>query len=369
MRRMRRRLPAALDQRQPRPNSRSRRTARAMPSAMRSARSRASARRRWSSWSTSATRTGRFASLDDFAARIDPRLLNRRQIESLAGGGAFDGIAERWAVVRRGRDHPRRRRQRRRCADQRAGRPVRRGAGQRRADPHADRRELVARPAHGRREGELRLLFLGPSGRQLPPSRRSPTAPGRFAELAALPAPADGGRTRAVMAGLVEDTRWRTSARGPPLHDGDPVRFARASSRRPSSTTWSPSRSPPRPRRAAARCSSVELDRRPGEETPRVTIRSLQSVRKPRRGAAGCSSRSRSRTRRRSAASPPRSPASAAATASCASSARFGGRRGRSGARPRLPARRRARRADRADRGRRPRSRSRSPKRRVGLVS
>ena len=36
----------------------------------------------------------------------------------------------------------------------------------------------------------------------------------RFAELAALPAPADGGRTGAVMAGLVEDTRWRTSARG-----------------------------------------------------------------------------------------------------------------------------------------------------------
>ena len=36
---------------------------------------------------------GRFASLDDFAARVDPRLLNRRQIESLAGGGAFDEIA------------------------------------------------------------------------------------------------------------------------------------------------------------------------------------------------------------------------------------------------------------------------------------
>ena len=29
-------------------------------------------------------------SLDDFAERIDPRLLNRRQIESLAGAGAFD---------------------------------------------------------------------------------------------------------------------------------------------------------------------------------------------------------------------------------------------------------------------------------------
>ncbi|HEU5285558.1 MAG TPA: DNA polymerase III subunit alpha, partial [Sphingomicrobium sp.] len=35
---------------------------------------------------------GPFASLDDFAARIDPRLLNRRQIESLAGAGAFDSL-------------------------------------------------------------------------------------------------------------------------------------------------------------------------------------------------------------------------------------------------------------------------------------
>src|SRR3546814_19858663 len=35
-----------------------------------------------------------------------------------------------------------------------------------------------------------------------------------FAELGALPAPADGGRSSAVMAGLVEAARWRTSARG-----------------------------------------------------------------------------------------------------------------------------------------------------------
>jgi len=35
---------------------------------------------------------GDFASLDDFASRIDPKLLNRRQIEALAGAGAFDPI-------------------------------------------------------------------------------------------------------------------------------------------------------------------------------------------------------------------------------------------------------------------------------------
>ena len=35
---------------------------------------------------------GDFVSLDDFASRIDPKLLNRRQIEALAGAGAFDCI-------------------------------------------------------------------------------------------------------------------------------------------------------------------------------------------------------------------------------------------------------------------------------------
>lgn len=35
---------------------------------------------------------GDFASLDDFASRIDPKLLNRRQIEALAGAGAFDPV-------------------------------------------------------------------------------------------------------------------------------------------------------------------------------------------------------------------------------------------------------------------------------------
>jgi DNA polymerase-3 subunit alpha len=42
---------------------------------------------------------GPFASLEDFAARIDPRLLNRRQMESLAGAGAFDVLNPNRAPV------------------------------------------------------------------------------------------------------------------------------------------------------------------------------------------------------------------------------------------------------------------------------
>jgi DNA polymerase-3 subunit alpha len=46
---------------------------------------------------------GPFKSLEDFAARIDPRLLNRRQLESLAGAGAFDSINSERARVFAGR--------------------------------------------------------------------------------------------------------------------------------------------------------------------------------------------------------------------------------------------------------------------------
>ena len=41
-----------------------------------------------------------FRSLDDFANRIDPRLINRRQIEALAAGGAFDSIVPERAARR-----------------------------------------------------------------------------------------------------------------------------------------------------------------------------------------------------------------------------------------------------------------------------
>jgi DNA polymerase-3 subunit alpha len=98
----------------------------------------------------------------------------------------------------------------------------------------------------------------------------------RFADLAALPAPADGGRTGAVMAGLVEEIRWRTSAKG--------RRYMMAtlsdSSGQFEATVFDDHVAEQVAQFAkGGQCAllSVELDRRPGEETPRVTIRSLQS--------------------------------------------------------------------------------------------
>src|SRR3546814_12184895 len=40
---------------------------------------------------------GPFKSLSDFAERVDPKLLNKRQIESLVAAGAFDALEPRRA--------------------------------------------------------------------------------------------------------------------------------------------------------------------------------------------------------------------------------------------------------------------------------
>ncbi|MGO7251676.1 hypothetical protein ACCS63_35675, partial [Rhizobium brockwellii] len=42
---------------------------------------------------------GAFASLDALAKRVDPRLMNKRQLETLASAGAFDGIEANRAGV------------------------------------------------------------------------------------------------------------------------------------------------------------------------------------------------------------------------------------------------------------------------------
>ena len=96
-----------------------------------------------------------------------------------------------------------------------------------------------------------------------------------FAALGELPIPTDGGRTGATMAALVEDARWRTSAKG--------RRYLMATLSDPSgqfvATCFDDAVS--KDLEDAARVGgcglmTVELDRRPGEETPRVTVKRVQ---------------------------------------------------------------------------------------------
>ena len=218
---------------------------------------------------------GRFRDLDDFAGRIDPRALNRRQIESLAGGGAFDKIADRAAVFAAAETILSAASSAAEMRDSGQGGLFGEGA----ANvvpirmPASETWSLAQRMAQ---EKESFGFYF--SAHPVDNYRHLVEAHGgrSFAQLAALPAPADGGRSGSIRAALVEDTRWRTSARG--------RRYMMATLSDPSGQFEATVFDDAIAEQVAAAATNgecallnVELDRRPGEETPRVTIRSLQS--------------------------------------------------------------------------------------------
>ena len=217
---------------------------------------------------------GPYRDLDDFAARIDPRSLNRRQIESLAGGGAFDDIAERPAVFAAAETILSAASSAAEARDSGQGGlfgegpanvvPIRMPAG--------EAWTLAQRMA---REKESFGFYF--SAHPVDNFRHLAVAHGArsFAEIAALPPPADGGRTGAAMAALVEEVRWRTSARGrrymmATLSDSSGQFEATVFDDAVAALVGEAAK--------AGSCVllGVELDRRAGEEAPRVTIRSLQ---------------------------------------------------------------------------------------------
>ena len=216
-----------------------------------------------------------FQSLDDFAQRIEPRLLNRRQIESLAGGGAFDAMEANRASV---------------------------FAGAERILAHA------ASAADQRESGQHGLFGSGDSS--VPPIRL-PEAEWSMSQrmaaeresfgfyFSAHPIQAhahllalhkvksfgalgdirigEGERVSVTMAGMVEDARWRTSAKGrrfltatlsdasgqfqATAFDDEPIEALRAAADR-----------------GACGLLTVELDRRPGDDTPRVAVKRFQPI-------------------------------------------------------------------------------------------
>jgi DNA polymerase III subunit alpha len=218
---------------------------------------------------------GAFASLDDFAERVDPRLLNRRQIESLAGGGAFDELAPNRAAVFAAAEtilaHASS------AADARTsgqGGLFGEGAGNvvPIRMPQAESWTLAQRMVQ---EKESFGFYF--SAHPVDRYRHLAQAHGAktFAQLGELPAPADGGRSAAVMAGLIEEARWRTSAKGrrylmATLSDRSGQFVATIFDDMVAGQVEDAAK------QGSCALLSVELDRRPGEDTPRVTLRSLQ---------------------------------------------------------------------------------------------
>jgi len=219
---------------------------------------------------------GAFKSLDDFADRIDPRLLNRRQLESLAAGGAFDAIAPAREAVFAGAEtilaHANSVHDSRTSGQ---GGLFGGGGGTGVAPirlPQAPNWSLAERMA-----AEKEAFGFYFSAHPLDRYRHLSEAQGArtFAELCAMPASVDGGRSGAVMGALIEDVRWRTSARGRRYLL---VNCSDASGQYIASCFDDPVSTELEAAAKAGACllMTVELDRRPGEETPRVTVRRVQ---------------------------------------------------------------------------------------------
>ena len=228
------------------------------------------------------TAAGPFTGLDDFANRVSAKLLNRRQLEALAGGGAFDAlepnraavfaVAETMLAVAGAAETART-----------SGQGGLFGEGEAKAVaiqlPKSANWTLAQRMA-----AEKDAFGFYFSAHPVDRYAHVAAAHGArsFAAICAAPAPIDGSRTTAVMAALVEDVRFRTSARG---NRYLMATFSDASGQFTGSCFDDDAAKAIEEAGRTGGCGllNVELDRRPGEETPRVTVRRLQ----PLEGLAG----------------------------------------------------------------------------------
>ena len=221
-------------------------------------------------------RGGPFTSLEDFAARIDPRLLNRRQLESLAAAGAFDSIKPERAALFAAAEtilaHAAS------AQDQReSGQAGLFGASSAEAAPirlPRDASWTIAQRMAAERDAFGFYFSAHPvdAARHLLAAHKVKT----FAEIGETYI-AEGERVGSTMAGLVEEARWRTSAKGrrymmATLSDSSGQFMATAFDDEATAALEAAAK--------AGQCGllSVELDRRSGDETPRVTIKRFQPL-------------------------------------------------------------------------------------------
>jgi DNA polymerase-3 subunit alpha len=219
---------------------------------------------------------GAYLNLDDFAERIDPKLLNRRQLESLAAAGAFDALnpdrpsvhaAAETILAHAAAAH-----------DQRtSGQHGLFGGGQS-SDVAPIRLPRDARWTLAERMAAERDAFGFYFSAHPVDAQRHLLAAHKvrnFAELSDLPL--GEGRSTATMAGLIESARWRTSAKGrrylmATISDASGQYEATVFDDEPSAALESAAKS------GLCGLMTVELDRRPGEDTPRVTVKRFQPL-------------------------------------------------------------------------------------------
>ncbi|WP_420137140.1 DNA polymerase III subunit alpha [Sphingomonas sp.] len=231
--------------------------------------------------------SGPFKSLDDLADRIDPRLLNRRQLESLAAAGGFDSLVDDRAAVFGGAEtilaHAASAHQARTSGqgglfggDGNAGVPPIRLP--------RDVRWSVAQRMAAEKDAFGFYFSAHPTDRYRHVARSEGVR--TFEQLAQMAAPSEPDRDergrpipRATlrMAALIEEARWRTSARGnryllATCSDASSQFIASSFDEEASTAMESAARV------GACLLLSVEMDKRPGEETPRITVRAARPL-------------------------------------------------------------------------------------------
>ncbi|MGL4542071.1 MAG: DNA polymerase III subunit alpha, partial [Polymorphobacter sp.] len=226
---------------------------------------------------------GAFVSLADFARRIDPRLLNKRQLESLIGAGAFDCLAGNRAGVFLLAEALLSSAQA--AAAARASAQVALfGDGE---GALADRSTaMLVAPGKTwtlaeRMAAEKDAFGVYFSGHPVDSWRHLTEAHGAktYAAHAASDGPPGGGRLPGTLAGLIEAVQWRTPQSGKggryqlvTLSDSSGVYTASCFDEGAQAGVDA----------AFATGSAIliggELQWRPGEETPRVTIRGVQPL-------------------------------------------------------------------------------------------
>ncbi len=220
-------------------------------------------------------RSGPFRDLDDLAGRIEPRLLNRRQLESLAAGGAFDTLGLDRAVVHAAAEA---------LLSVAAKAAEARESGQGGLFggddvPHADV-PLSTDASWGRNERmEQEKDAFGFYFSAHPVDRYRQIASERgvrtFAELCGgADTLGTGERAGAAMAGLVEELKWRDTRKGGRFVS---AKFSDSSGQFQASCFDEEGCKLLAQMHEQGECAllSVELDRQPGEETPRVTVRAV----------------------------------------------------------------------------------------------